>query len=40
MYIMNIAGTPPDEKAIGYAGMAQWIIVWWGYFADSNRGNG
>lgn len=38
IYIMNIIGPPPpDEKAIGYAGLLQWLFVGWGYWIDKNR---
>jgi len=38
IYVMNLAGSPPpDETAIGYVGLSQWLIVLWGYWIDKNR---
>ena len=38
IYIMNLSGSaPPDEKTIAYVSMAQWIIIFWAYWADKNR---
>jgi membrane-bound metal-dependent hydrolase YbcI (DUF457 family) len=38
IYIMNIVSPPPpDEKAIGYAGLLMWLFVAWGYWIDRNR---
>jgi membrane-bound metal-dependent hydrolase YbcI (DUF457 family) len=38
IYIMNIAGPPPpNEMAIGYAGLLQWLFIGWGYWIDKNR---
>lgn len=38
IYVMNLLGPPPpDVKAIGYVGFAQWLLVAWGYWVDGNR---
>lgn len=38
IYIMNIFGPPPEDAgAIGYAGLAQWLIVAWAYWIDKYR---
>ena len=38
IYIMNALGDPPSNaEAIGYAGLAQWLFVIWGYWIDRNR---
>jgi membrane-bound metal-dependent hydrolase YbcI (DUF457 family) len=38
IYIMNIIGPPPpDEKAVGYVSLLQWLFVGWGYWIDKNR---
>lgn len=38
IYLSNIFGPPPpDPKMIGYAGLAQWLIIIWAYWADHNR---
>jgi hypothetical protein len=38
IYVMNLLGPPPpDAKAIGYVGLAQWLLVAWGYWVDGNR---
>lgn len=38
IYIMNAFGNPPpDTQAIGYVGLAQWLLVAWGYWTDANR---
>ena len=38
IYVMNLAGSPPpDETAIGYVGLSQWLIVLWSYWIDKNR---
>lgn len=38
IYVMNIFGPPPESAdAIGYVGLAQWLLVTWGYWIDRNR---
>ena len=39
MYVINIFGPPPpaDPQTIGWAGMAQWLLIAWGYWIDRNR---
>jgi len=38
IYIMNIIGPPPGStEAIGYVGLSQWLLVFWGYWIDKNR---
>jgi hypothetical protein len=38
IHIVNLTGPPPpDVKAIGYAGLAMWLIVIWAYWADKHR---
>jgi hypothetical protein len=38
IYVMNIFGPPPgDVAAIGYVGLAQWLLIAWGYWIDKNR---
>ncbi len=38
IYVTNLAGPPPpDAQAIGYTGLAQWLLVAWGYWVDGNR---
>ena len=38
IYILNTLGDPPpNAEAIGYAGLAQWLLVIWGYWTDRNR---
>jgi len=40
IYISNIMGPPPpSEEAIGYVGLSQLLLVWWGYWIDRNRIN-
>jgi membrane-bound metal-dependent hydrolase YbcI (DUF457 family) len=35
IYLMNIFGPPPpSEHAIGYVGLALWLLVAWAYWAD------
>lgn len=37
-YIMNLTSPPPPSvKAIGFAGLFQWLIIAWAYWADRNR---
>lgn len=37
-YIINVFGTPPpNEEAIGYAGLSMWLLIAWGYWVDRNR---
>lgn len=38
LYIMNITSPPPPSaKAIGYAGLAQWLFVPWAAWIDKHR---
>lgn len=38
IYFMNVFGPPPpDAKAIGYVGLAQWLFIVWAYWVDKNR---
>ena len=38
IYFMNVFGSPPpDAKAIGYVGLAQWLFIVWAYWVDKNR---
>lgn len=38
IYFMNAFGNPPpDAQSIGYVGLAQWLLVAWGYWTDANR---
>lgn len=38
LYIMNITSPPPPSaKAIGYAGLAQWLFVPWAVWIDKHR---
>lgn len=38
IYLANIFGPPPPStEAIGYAGLLQWLFVFWGYWIDRNR---
>lgn len=38
IYKLNTRGNPPPSvEAIGYAGLAQWLFVLWGYWIDRNR---
>ena len=38
IYFMNAFGNPPpDTRAIGYVGLAQWLLIGWGYWTDANR---
>jgi hypothetical protein len=38
IYIMNISGPPPESsEAIGYVGLAQWLLIIWAYWIDRNR---
>lgn len=40
IYLFNVFGPPPPEtESIGYVGLAQWLIVGWGYWIDKNRLN-
>ncbi len=36
-YIMNLISPPPSVNAIALAGMSQWLIIAWAYWADRNR---
>jgi len=38
IYVMNLLGPPPPNvKAIGYAGLLQWLFIGLGYWIDKNR---
>ena len=38
VYMMNVLGDPPpNAQAIGYVGLAQWLLIAWGYWVDRNR---
>ena len=38
IYILNVLGDPPpNAHVIGYVGLAQWLIIAWGYWVDHNR---
>lgn len=38
IYLLNLTSPPPPSvNAIAYAGFAQWLIVFWAYWADKNR---
>jgi hypothetical protein len=38
IYLMNILGPPPpDTEPIAYLGLAQWLLIAWGYWIDRNR---
>jgi len=38
IFFMNAFGAPPPhEDALGYVGLAQWLLVAWGYWTDANR---
>jgi len=38
IYLMNIFGPPPpEEDAIGYVGLSQWLIIAWAYWIGRNR---
>jgi uncharacterized membrane protein len=38
IYLVNLFGPPPESvEAIGYVGLAQWIIIGWGYWIGKNR---
>lgn len=37
VYFLNIIGPPPNESAIGFTGLSQWIIIIWGYWINKNR---
>jgi membrane-bound metal-dependent hydrolase YbcI (DUF457 family) len=38
IYIANLLGPPPpDEKALAYAGLLQWLFVPWMYWIDRHR---
>ena len=38
IYISNLLGQPPESaEAIGYVGLAQWLLIVWAYWIDRNR---
>jgi LexA-binding, inner membrane-associated putative hydrolase len=38
IYIANVfSAPPPSAEAIGIAGLSQWLIILWAYWADRNR---
>ena len=38
IYFMSVFGPPPDKVSmIAWTGMAQWLLVAWGYWIDKNR---
>lgn len=38
IHLANLIGPPPTNvKAIGWAGLMQWIFVFWAYWVDRNR---
>ena len=38
VYISNILSPPPESsQAIGYVGLAQWLLIAWAYWIDRNR---
>jgi len=38
IYVANITSPPPPSaRAIGYAGLAAWLFVPWGYWIDRHR---
>jgi hypothetical protein len=38
VYVANLTSPPPpDVKAIGWVGLAQWLFVPWGYWIDRHR---
>jgi hypothetical protein len=38
VFFMNAKGDPPpNAEVIPYAGLAQWLFVFWGYWIDRNR---
>ncbi|HET8773752.1 MAG TPA: hypothetical protein VFP80_08175 [Thermoanaerobaculia bacterium] len=38
IYAVNLTSPPPpDARAIGYAGLAQWLFVPWGAWIDRHR---
>lgn len=38
IYIMNLLGDPPpDKNTIAVVGLAQWLLILWGYWIDRNR---
>lgn len=37
-YVMSIISPPPpNESAIGYTGLSQWILIIWAYWVSNNR---
>jgi hypothetical protein len=38
MYIVNLLGPPPPSaESIAITGLAQWLLVLWGFWIDRNR---
>jgi len=38
IYFVNIYGTPPpSEREVGYAGLALWVFVLWGFWIDKKE---
>ena len=38
IYVSNLFGPPPPEAGpIAYIGLAQWLLIAWGYWIDRNR---
>ncbi len=39
IYLNNLFGPPPHDSSttIGFVGLAQWLLVAWGYWIDRNR---
>jgi uncharacterized membrane protein len=38
IYLSNLFGPPPESaEAVGYVGLAQWLLITWAYWIDRNR---
>lgn len=38
IYLSNLFGPPPESaEAVGYVGLAQWLLIAWAYWIDRNR---
>ena len=38
IYTLSALGNPPpDSRSVMYAGLAQWVFIFWGYWVDQNR---